>query len=428
MPPNQSTPPQQQFQQQQFYQDVIVVPPNRVIFAVPKWLLFTVTAIIGILFVAAGGFIGDKVYKTFFLPGQMIPNMTFSAVGTEGWEFFKKYDRDEDYKLSLDEFEAIYHTLVASGINVTTDLKEHINYKIENGDQKLTVQAYFQPLLLETMNTDLNDTSENLDSLIGLQSWKTLNKEHLTVGVKQFKGFLPPNNTYIDNLCDVYHIYTYNSTTLPDIPSHRSSNKYLPPQVEDELVVIHQLLTMFHPRPFLRTRFPPQGGVACVRAFNNEYLDISFRIHAEFQLSEPPHNPFWFTPGQFTGNLIVSKDYTRIVYFHMYVPTDKKLNVDMEWITDVKTAASMQVDIGFLPQMEIKMVASSNQNLDKTVEGMTWTKEVPETEARRKLEVTMYPFKQVPYYKFTDSFDRAQKENKLVHSILLWGALDDQSC
>jgi hypothetical protein len=78
-------------------------------------MVFTATAIIGIIFVIAGGFFGDKIYKVYFLPGQMIPNMTFSAVGKDGWEFFKKYDRDGDLKLSLDEYEAIYHTLVANG-------------------------------------------------------------------------------------------------------------------------------------------------------------------------------------------------------------------------------------------------------------------------------------------------------------------------
>jgi len=106
-------------QPQPIYQDVQVVPPNRIIFTVPDWMVFTAAAIIGIIFVIAGGFLGDKIYKAYFLPGQMIPNMTFSAVGKDGWEFFKKYDRDGDYKLSLDEYEAIYHTLVANGINVS---------------------------------------------------------------------------------------------------------------------------------------------------------------------------------------------------------------------------------------------------------------------------------------------------------------------
>lgn len=35
---------------------------------------------------------------------------------------------------------------------------------------------------------------------------------------------------------------------------------------------------------------------------------------------------------------------------------------------------------------------------------------------------------QVSYLPFSEAFKRAEAENKLVHSILLWGALDDQSC
>lgn len=106
----------------------------------------------------------------------------------------------------------------------------------------------------------------------------------MDLAVKQFYGFLPPNKTFLEKLGEVYMIFGQNSTSLPDIPSHRSSNKYIPPRVEDEVVVIHQLLTMFHPRPFLRTRFPPQGGTACVRAVNDEYLDISFRYNVNIGL------------------------------------------------------------------------------------------------------------------------------------------------
>ncbi|VDI31112.1 selenoprotein N [Mytilus galloprovincialis] len=384
---------QQQWQPQPYYQEVLVVPPNRIIFAIPKWVVYIGTAVIGILFVALGGFVGDKIYKTYFLPGQMLPNMTFSAVGDEGWEFFKKYDRDGDLKLSLDEYETLYHTLIASGINVTTDLQYKADYTVGKEEQTITMQAFFQPLLLETMNTNLSDPSEQIDSLKGLQEWKTPNKETKDFGVTQFKGFLPPNNSFIEEPGKVYQIWNINSTSLPDIPSHRSSNKWLPPRVEDELVVIHQLLSMFHPRPFLRSRFPPQGGVASVRAYNKEYLDISFRLHAEFQLSEPPNNPMWFTPAQFTGNLIISRDYRKIIYFHMYVPTDKKLNVDMEWINDIETAAAMQVDIGFLPQMEMNMV-STTTDLDKTLKAIKWTNEIPEFDVKRKIEIKMYPFKE----------------------------------
>ena len=39
-----------------------------------------------------------------------------------------------------------------------------------------------------------------------------------------------------------------------------------------------------------------------------------------------------------------------------------------------------------------------------------------------------FPSVQIPYLPFTDAFDKALEENKPVHHILLWGALDDQSC
>lgn len=54
-------------------------------------------------------------------------------------------------------------------------------------------------------------------------------------------------------------------------------------------------------------------------------------------MNEPPYNPFWFTPGQFTGNLIISRDYNSIVNFNIHVPADKKLNVGkLREITHVK--------------------------------------------------------------------------------------------
>ena len=51
------------------------------------------------------------------------------------------------------------------------------------------------------------------------------------------------------------------------------------------------------------------------------------RVHAEFQLNEPPFYPFWFTPAQFIGDLIIHRDEPKVLFFKMYVPTDKHLNV-----------------------------------------------------------------------------------------------------
>lgn len=40
----------------------------------------------------------------------------------------------------------------------------------------------------------------------------------------------------------------------------------------------------------------------------------------------------------------------------------------------------------------------------------------------------MYIDFQVAYLPFQDAINQAKVKNKLVHHILLWGALDDQSC
>lgn len=50
---------------------------------------------------------------------------------------------------------------------------------------------------------------------------------------------------------------------------------------------------------------------------------IPNRIHAEFQLSEPPDFPFWFSPGQFTGHIILSKDAAHIRDFRLFVPNHR---------------------------------------------------------------------------------------------------------
>lgn len=57
-----------------------------------------------------------------------------------------------------------------------------------------------------------------------------------------------------------------------------TSNRYYPTPVRGRLAILYHLLTIFHPRPFLLTRFPPQGTVACVRAESQDYLDIVFRF------------------------------------------------------------------------------------------------------------------------------------------------------
>ncbi len=52
-----------------------------------------------------------------------------------------------------------------------------------------------------------------------------------------------------------------------------------------------------------------------------------YRVHAEFQLNSVPDYPFWFTPAQFSGRIIMNHDSEHIYYFELELPTDHLLNI-----------------------------------------------------------------------------------------------------
>lgn len=83
----------------------------------------------------------------------------------------------------------------------------------------------------------------------------------------------------------------------------------------------------------------------------------------------------------------------------------------MEWLNGPETDENMEVDIGFIPQMEIQITSPSkkvpkdiqekelpeDKNMAKNVQNMKWKKEISMYDAERTLEIAFYPFKKVRY-------------------------------
>ncbi|KAK5857499.1 hypothetical protein PBY51_010741 [Eleginops maclovinus] len=361
------------------------------------------------------------------------------TLGAEGLFLFSSLDTDHDLYLSPEEFKPIAEKL--TGITPPVDFEEELAHD-PNGET-LTLEAKMQPLLLDSMTKSKDGfLGVSRSSLSGLRSWKSPAVPASSFTASQFRAFLPPKNK--DEVGDTWWVIP---SELNIFTGYLPNNRYHPPSPKGKEVLIHSLLSMFHPRPFIKSRFAPQGAVACIRASNDFYYDILFRIHAEFQLNDVPDFPFWFTPGKFIGNIVLSKDASHVRHFHLYVPSDRSLNVDMEWLYGASESSNMEVDIGYLPQLELQATGPSTPSIIMDEEGniidsqdgdsepiqfvfedIQWTSEISEKEATRRLEVTLYPFKKVSYLPFSEAFERAAAENKLVHSILLWGALDDQSC
>lgn len=368
-----------------------------------------------------------------------------STVGQSGLNLFAQYDINEDGYLSMLEFEPVIYRLL--NIKVT---QKH-NFEILPTDETFMVWPEFQPLLLNSMTKSSDEyqdlQSNSADSLDGLKKWKNVAIEGMEFAAKHFKSFLPPVVKSLNPVGVPYILWELKKyhALLGILPPN---NQYHPPKVDDDDAIFYTLLSMFHPRPFLLTRFGPHGAVACVRAYNDQYFDIVFRMHAEFQLNEPPLQPFWFTPAYFSGSLIINRNASSVLYFSLAVPNHNKLNVDMEWLTDDSVdQENMMVDIGYMPQMELKSMTPSKKSdeqlphsssdsdqvfeqilINSEKPSISWTEEIATDKAMDILSVEMFPFKEVPYYNFTTAFEKAKKENKLVHSIILWGVLDDQSC
>ncbi|KAG7465962.1 hypothetical protein MATL_G00159700 [Megalops atlanticus] len=355
------------------------------------------------------------------------------TLGTEGLFLFSSLDTDHDLYLSPEEFKPIAEKL--TGISPPADFEEEV-VQDPNGET-LTVEAKLQPLLMDTMTKSKDGfLGVTHSSLSGLRSWKKPAVPSSVFSASQFRAFLPPKNKL--EVGDPWWIVP---SELNIFTGYLPNNRYHPPTPRGKEVIIHSLLSMFHPRPFIKTRFAPQGAVACIRAVSDYYYDIVFRIHAEFQLNDVPDFPFWFTPGQFTGNIVLSRDSSHVREFRFYVPTDRSLNVDMEWLYGASESSNMEVDIGFLPQMELQATGPSIPSFIQDEEGniidsrgaggdpvqfvfeeIHWRSEISREEAAHRLEVMLYPFKKVAYLPFSEAFNQAQAEKKLVHSILLWGS------
>ena len=115
-----------------------------------------------------------------------------------------------------------------------------------------------------------------MDSLAGLKGWRKLNVDWRNFGASHFKGFMPRDPYVLEQVGEVYWL-------VEPPPSWKngpalSSNRYTPHALtNDAEITIHRILEMFHSRPFVYTRFAPQGSVACVRAVNDRYVEIVFR-------------------------------------------------------------------------------------------------------------------------------------------------------
>ena len=178
---------------------------------------------------------------------------------------------------------------------------------------------------------------------------------------------------------------------------------------------VTELLRQLHPNPNLdmHSAGDSRGLWACLRAYNDQFADIVFRIHAEFKLEDGR-----FTPSQFTGHLVIDRIEEKIAFFEMYVP-DGPVNFDVSW----KKEKYSIVDSGLCPQMELR-VGTQDPVRDAEFTGESITHE----EAERILIQRFYKSEQINWVPPEQALEIAQAQQKPIHVISIDGPLADEAC
>ena len=175
------------------------------------------------------------------------------------------------------------------------------------------------------------------------------------------------------------------------------------------------LLKQLHPNPSLDLHInngDSFGLWACLRAYNDEFVEILFRIHAEFVMENG-----WFTPSQFTGHLVIDRIREKVVSFRMYVP-ETTLNFDAGWKAPAHPGGA--AEIGFCPRIEL---AAGTQPTD-----VEFATSITQEEAEHALVSCFYEFQQINWVSLEEALETAPAQGKPIHVISIDGPLFDEAC
>ena len=187
---------------------------------------------------------------------------------------------------------------------------------------------------------------------------------------------------------------------------------------------VQELLEQLHPNASLEMRVEMYGleeakGLrACLRAYNDQFAHIVFRIHAEFALTDG-----WFTPSQFAGHLVMDRNQKTVIFFQMHVPPGT-LNFDVHWETTLEgwDAPRWITDCGYCSQMELH--AGSEDVLKDT----EFTAAITQAEVERSLILRFYKSQRINWVSLEEALKMTRAQQMPVHVISLDGPLADEAC
>ena len=120
-----------------------------------------------------------------------------------------------------------------------------------------------------------------------------------------------------------------------------------------------------------------------------------------------------FIPSQFAGQLVINLKERTVRSFSLALPR-RNSNVDIN--------AFDCADMVFVPRMELLATDANDRG------EVTWNSAITEEEARRALELKFYKFAEIEWRPIEEAVELAKATHRPIHAIIVWGALDDESC
>ena len=244
----------------------------------------------------------------------------------------------------------------------------------------------------------------------------------------------------------VYKLFTELKPATPtQVYTERELSALLPASIETVGQVweidgdkVAGLLRQFHASPSMHLvafgrRAGPDGAFAVLRAVSPTHLEILFRVHAEFDVAQN----VWLTPACFWGRMIVNKEAGTVEHLRLWVPTDNPLNVHLTVAESTpkggkRPAIFRKIQRGDFVQGKRDIVRVEQMELVSTSaelpESLTWSEEIGVEVARQMLKQAFYTFENIDWVPWQETLAIADAQKKPVLAIVLWGALDDQSC
>ena len=259
-----------------------------------------------------------------------------------------------------------------------------------NSSAHVQVQAYWEPIADSMFNMH-NESPEHFELF-------DLSPSHPIKAYKTeaFKTFLPTSDVKVG---DVWRL---------------NSDSVLP------------FLQQFHPGATMALEQGEEGALACLRAISSDYAEITFRIHADFKLESRAHRKWQsaksserndmhprLIPAQFAGSVFINVKKSTVRAFSLALPA-RNSNMDI--------GAFGGIDMVFVPRMEL--IAT---DITDTAD-ITWNRSITEASAHKTLELKFYKFAEIDWRPVNETVELAKSIDHPIHAILVWGALDDESC